>query len=189
MKTRFSDITNVHQLLVGTMNSLGRNLVLFPRSFMRPKCVSVIYSKRDLSLHEYLSFEILREKGLTLPQAQVASTPAEAKSIADSFLQNSSIDEYVVKAQVLAGGRGKGSFVPSNMQGGVKMAFSPEEVEQISSNMLKNTLITKQTGAKGLLSNDISAVVFLFQQILMWIHLFFHAKPCNFLQNHAKKFQ
>ncbi|XP_063712607.1 succinate--CoA ligase [ADP-forming] subunit beta, mitochondrial-like [Symsagittifera roscoffensis] len=164
MKTRFSDITNVLQLLVGTMNSLGRNLVLFPRSFMRPKCVSVIYSKRDLSLHEYLSFEILREKGLTLPQAQVASTPAEAKSIADSFLQNSSIDEYVVKAQVLAGGRGKGSFVPSNMQGGVKMAFSPEEVEQISSNMLKNTLITKQTGAKGRPCNQVLIVERLFNR-------------------------
>ena len=136
---------------------------------MRPKCVSVIYSKRDLSLHEYLSFEILREKGLTLPQAQVASTPAEAKSIADSFLQNSSIDEYVVKAQVLAGGRGKGSFVPSNMQGGVKMAFSPEEVEQISSNMLKNTLITKQTGAKGLLSNSSSSSSSVGFRISPWV--------------------
>ena len=124
-------------------------MVSFSRSLLRSKHFGGIQSARCLSLHEYLSFEVLREKGLTLPNAQVASSPAEAKSIASKFLSENSIDEYVVKAQVLAGGRGKGSFVPSNLQGGVKLAFSPNEVESISSQMLNNTLVTKQTGAKG----------------------------------------
>ena len=129
-------------------------LLSFSRSLLRSKHFGGIQSARCLSLHEYLSFEVLREKGLTLPNAQVASSPAEAKSIASKFLSENSIDEYVVKAQVLAGGRGKGSFVPSNLQGGVKLAFSPDEVESISSQMLNNTLVTKQTGAKGELKTN-----------------------------------
>ncbi len=125
------------------MNSLSRKFVLLNKTLLKRD------SRRCLSIHEYLSFELLREKGLTIPRSEVADSPSEAKSIASKFLKEHSIDEFVIKAQVLAGGRGKGSFVPSNMQGGVKLAFSPDEVESLASNMLNNTLVTKQTGAKG----------------------------------------
>jgi succinyl-CoA synthetase beta subunit len=69
--------------------------------------------------------------------------------------------DVVIKAQVLAGGRGKGTF-DSGMKGGVKMAFSPEEAESISKNMLGHRLITKQTGREGKPCNDVMIVERLF---------------------------
>ena len=111
--------------------------------------VSTCYNaRRNLSLHEYISLGILSDNGLTIPRNFVAETPDEAR-IAAETLAKDGIDEFVIKAQVLAGGRGKGSFVPSQLKGGVKMAFSPDEVESLATKMLNNTLITKQTGAKG----------------------------------------
>ena len=131
------------------MNSFIRKAFLLQRNRNTLSVAESIFHRRWLSLHEYLSFQILRDNGLTIPRAEVANTAEEAKNIASKFLNEHSVDEFVVKAQVLAGGRGKGSFVPSNMKGGVKMAFSPDEVEYMASKMLNNTLITKQTGSKG----------------------------------------
>lgn len=54
----------------------------------------------------------------------------------------------VIKAQVLAGGRGKGTF-DSGMRGGVKLVYSADEAEKISKNMLGHRLYTKQTGREG----------------------------------------
>ena len=132
------------------MNSFVRNVCHLQRSRNTLSVADSIFHRRWLSLHEYLSFQILRDNGLTIPRAEVANTAEEAKSIASKFANDHSVEEFVIKAQVLAGGRGKGSFVPSKLKGGVKMAFSPDEVESLASKMLNNTLITKQTGAKGM---------------------------------------
>ncbi len=56
--------------------------------------------------------------------------------------------DYVVKAQILAGGRGKGSFT-NGFRGGVHKAYSPEEVKDLASKMLGKVLVTKQTGPRG----------------------------------------
>ncbi|EGR30434.1 type a von willebrand factor domain protein [Ichthyophthirius multifiliis] len=86
---------------------------------------------------------------------QEASTAEEAEEIAIKLSQNKPKNEgiqfmdYVVKAQIHAGGRGKGFFKENGIQGGVQFAFSPEEVKEISAKMLGNTLITKQTGLRG----------------------------------------
>lgn len=61
----------------------------------------------------------------------------------------------MVKAQVLAGGRGKGAFT-SGLKGGVKLAFSPEEVKDLASQMIGNKLVTKQTGEGGRICNSVS---------------------------------
>jgi succinyl-CoA synthetase beta subunit len=119
--------------------------------------------KRQLSLHEYISFGILKENGLTIPRNFVVETPADAKSAAETLAKDG-VDEFVIKAQVLAGGRGKGHFIPSKFKGGVKMAFSIEEVESIAGKMLKNTLVTKQTGAKGRPCNHVLVVERLFNR-------------------------
>lgn len=102
-------------------------------------------SKRNLSIHEYLSFGLLRKAGIRVPEGGVASTPEEAYKIA----QGLPTPDAVVKAQVLAGGRGKGTFT-SGLQGGVQIAYSPEEVRSHAEQMLGNRLITKQTGEAGL---------------------------------------
>lgn len=63
-------------------------------------------------------------------------------------------ENLVLKAQVLAGGRGKGAF-KNGFKGGVRLVFSPEEAEQISGKMINQTLVTKQTGAAGRICNKV----------------------------------
>lgn len=65
---------------------------------------------------------------------------------------------YAVKAQVHTGGRGLGYFKENNFKGGVQVVKSPEEVKRIVPSMLGNTLITKQTGEKGIACNALYIV-------------------------------
>ncbi|XP_039250539.1 succinate--CoA ligase [ADP-forming] subunit beta, mitochondrial-like [Styela clava] len=110
-------------------------------------------TKRHLSIHEYNSFGILKNAGIRIPEGTVASTPEEAFEVA----QNLPTRDAIVKAQVLAGGRGKGHFT-GGLQGGVQIAYSPEEVRDLAKQMLGNKLITKQTGEDGLVCNKVLVV-------------------------------
>ena len=76
---------------------------------------------------------------------RVASTPSEARSIPGEF----PCDEYVIKAQVLAGGRGKGHF-DNGFKGGVHLTKDPEQVPKLVESMIGNRLITKQTPPDGI---------------------------------------
>jgi len=90
-----------------------------------------------MKIHEYQGKEILKQYGVPVPRGIVARTPEEAEAAARDL----GTDVVVVKAQIHAGGRGKG--------GGVKLAKSPEEAKQIASQMLGMMLITHQTGPEG----------------------------------------
>jgi len=90
-----------------------------------------------LKIHEYQAKSVLARFGVPVPQGKVAFTPAEARSIAVELCTS----VVVVKAQIHAGGRGKG--------GGVKLAKSPDEAEQLAKQMLGMTLVTHQTGPEG----------------------------------------
>merc|ERR1711874_129684 len=116
---------------------------------LSPACVSVS-QKRELSVHEHVSMSLLKEAGVPVPNFGVAKTAEEAKQIAQDIPTN----DLVVKAQVLAGGRGKGSF-KGGYKGGVKLVYSPEEVEEASAGMIGDFLITKQTGAEGRICNSV----------------------------------
>merc|ERR1739846_55189 len=116
---------------------------------LSPACVSIC-QQRDLSVHEHVSMSLLKEAGVPVPNFGVAKTAAEAKQIAEDIPTN----DLVVKAQVLAGGRGKGSF-KGGYKGGVKLVYSPEEVEEASAGMIGDFLITKQTGADGRICNSV----------------------------------
>ena len=76
-----------------------------------------------MNLHEYQSKRMFAQHGVPIPQGEVASTPAEAREIAEKLG-----GKVVVKAQVLTGGRGKA--------GGVKLAHSPEEAEELAKGIL-----------------------------------------------------
>ncbi|KAM4045471.1 succinate--CoA ligase [ADP-forming] subunit beta, mitochondrial [Anomaloglossus baeobatrachus] len=106
--------------------------------------------QRNLSLHEYLSMGLLKDAGIAIPKGFVAKTPEEAYSVAKEIGSK----DLVVKAQVLAGGRGKGSF-EGGLKGGVKIVYSPEEAKAISSQMIGKLLFTKQTGEKGRICNHV----------------------------------
>ncbi|XP_029458735.1 succinate--CoA ligase [ADP-forming] subunit beta, mitochondrial isoform X2 [Rhinatrema bivittatum] len=109
-----------------------------------------IQQQRNLSLHEYLSMGLLQEAGIAVPKGLVAKSPEEAFAIAKEIGSK----DLVVKAQVLAGGRGKGTF-EGGLKGGVKIVFSPEEAKDISSRMIGKKLFTKQTGEKGRICNHV----------------------------------
>ena len=90
-----------------------------------------------MKIHEYQGKAILKEYGVPVPRGIVARTPEEAEAAAREL----GTDVVVVKAQIHAGGRGKG--------GGVKLAKSPEEAKEIASQMLGMHLVTHQTGPEG----------------------------------------
>uniref|UniRef100_UPI00398E6BF9 succinate--CoA ligase [ADP-forming] subunit beta, mitochondrial-like n=1 Tax=Pristiophorus japonicus TaxID=55135 RepID=UPI00398E6BF9 len=106
--------------------------------------------QRNLSLHEYLSMDLLKDAGISIPRGQVASSADEAFKAAKALGSK----DVVVKAQVLAGGRGKGEF-EGGLKGGVKIVYSPEEVRDIASRMIGRKLVTKQTGEKGRICNQV----------------------------------
>ncbi len=90
-----------------------------------------------MKIHEYQGKEILRKYGVAVPEGRAAFTPEEAEEAARGLGGG----RFVVKAQIHAGGRGKG--------GGVKLADSPQEVRQLAERMLGMTLVTHQTGPEG----------------------------------------
>ena len=90
-----------------------------------------------MKIHEYQGKELLKKYGVPVPRGIVAKTPEEAEQAARDL----GTDVVVVKAQIHAGGRGKG--------GGVKLAKSPEEAKKLAEDMLGMTLVTHQTGAEG----------------------------------------
>lgn len=100
-----------------------------------------------MNLHEYQGKEILNSFGVEIQRGIVATTPAEAVAAAKKLTEDTGTGWHVIKAQVHAGGRGKG--------GGVKLAKSLEQVEQIASDIIGMMLITPQTSAEGKKVNQV----------------------------------
>jgi succinyl-CoA synthetase beta subunit len=94
-----------------------------------------------MNLHEYQGKSILKQYGVTVPEGIVAFTPDEAVLAAKMLTEKTGTNFWVVKAQIHAGGRGKG--------GGVKLAKSLAEVEDLSKKILGMMLVTPQTKAEG----------------------------------------
>jgi succinyl-CoA synthetase beta subunit len=100
-----------------------------------------------MNIHEYQAKEVLAKFGVPVPAGFAALTVDEAVA-ATAKLPG---PLYVVKAQIHAGGRGKGKFVelPPEAKGGVRLARSTDDVRAAATDMLGNTLVTIQTGAAG----------------------------------------
>ena len=100
-----------------------------------------------MNLHEYQGKDLLSSFGVRIQRGIVASTADEAVKAAEKLNQETGTSWWVVKAQIHAGGRGKG--------GGVKLAKSIEEVRSISEQILGMHLITPQTSSEGKLVNQV----------------------------------
>ena len=100
-----------------------------------------------MNLHEYQGKSILKQFGVAVPEGQVAQTPSAAVQAARQIQLSTGADGWAVKAQIHAGGRGKG--------GGVKIAKSLNEVEEYAKQILGMTLVTHQTGPEGKLVNQL----------------------------------
>jgi succinyl-CoA synthetase beta subunit len=96
-----------------------------------------------MNVHEYQAKALFRSFGVAVPAGALATTPAEAEDAAKAL----GTPVVVVKAQIHAGGRGKG--------GGVKLAKSPSEAKQLASQILGMTLVTHQTGPQGKLVRSV----------------------------------
>lgn len=113
------------------------------------------FSKRNLSIHEYISVDLLKSHNVPCPRGFAATTAEEAEEKALE-LQNELGDvDLVVKAQVLSGGRGLGYFKENQFNGGVHICRNSNEVKEVAKKMLGNTLVTKQSGAEGKKCNTI----------------------------------
>src|SRR5712671_1254037 len=100
-----------------------------------------------MNIHEYQAKQLLARYGVNVPFEIPAKSLAEVRPAADKITASGSA-RVVVKSQIHAGGRGKGTF-KSGFQGGVKVAASVDEAVGFAEKMLGNVLVTKQTGAEG----------------------------------------
>jgi succinyl-CoA synthetase beta subunit len=89
-----------------------------------------------VKIHEYQAKQIMAQFGVPVPKGRVASSPQEARQVAEELG-----GPVVIKAQIHAGGRGKG--------GGIKLASTPQEAEQAAGQIIGMTLVTPQTGPEG----------------------------------------
>jgi succinyl-CoA synthetase beta subunit len=103
-----------------------------------------------MNIHEHQANQLFERFGVTTGRSGVATTPAEAIEVARTL----GIRSPVVKAQIHAGGRGKGKFT-NGFQGGVHVCKSPEEAADIAAKMLGQTLVTHQTGPAGRLVSKV----------------------------------
>jgi succinyl-CoA synthetase beta subunit len=100
-----------------------------------------------MNIHEYQGKSILKSFGVTIQEGIVAETPEQAVTAAKQLMETHKCDGVVIKAQIHAGGRGKG--------GGVKFAPNIDKVKEIATNIIGMHLITPQTSATGKLVSKV----------------------------------
>lgn len=116
------------------------------------KCLPLLgqQQSRSLNVQEHVSYKLLNDAGIPTPKFGVAKSGAEAGEIAKKL----ATENMVIKAQVLAGGRGVGHF-KNGFKGGVRPVSSPKEAEEVAGKMIGQLLVTKQTGAAGRICNSV----------------------------------
>jgi succinyl-CoA synthetase beta subunit len=97
-----------------------------------------------MNIHEYQAKQLFERFNIATPKGAPAETPEEAEKIAAGL----NTSKLVVKAQIHAGGRGKGTF-DTGFKGGVKLCSTPAEARDLAEKMLGHTLVTHQTGPSG----------------------------------------
>jgi len=102
-----------------------------------------------MNIHEYQAKELFEKFGVPTPKGKVADTAEQAKAAAAEIGSN-----IVVKAQVHAGGRGKGTF-KNGFKGGVHLVQTPDEAADIAGKMIGQVLVTHQTGEEGKLVSKV----------------------------------
>ncbi|XP_055378189.1 succinate--CoA ligase [ADP-forming] subunit beta, mitochondrial-like [Condylostylus longicornis] len=106
--------------------------------------------RRNLNVQEHVSYTLLNEAHIPTPKFGVAKSAKDCEDIAKKLNTNN----LVLKAQVLAGGRGKGHF-KNGLKGGVRVINTPDEARDIGGKMINQLLVTKQTGSAGRICNSV----------------------------------
>jgi succinyl-CoA synthetase beta subunit len=110
-----------------------------------------------MNLHEFQAKQLLSKYGVAVPSGEVCDTPEAAKNVGEQLFRNGAA-MVVVKSQIHAGGRGKGTF-KSGFHGGVKLCKTAQEVFENARGMLGNVLVTAQTGSEGRLVSKVLVAV------------------------------
>ena len=113
-----------------------------------------------MNLHEYQGKSILKKYGVSVPFGIVANNAEEAVEAASKIQEETGSDKWAVKAQIHAGGRGKG--------GGVKIAKSPDEVKMFAEQIIGMQLVTPQTKKEGK----------LVRKVLIEQNIYYPGPPC-----------
>ena len=124
-----------------------KNLKLLTR--LVPRYYPQVMAIRNLNLQEFHSKDLLRKYQVSVQDFRVLDSKLDTKALADF-----KADEYVVKAQILAGGRGKGHF-DNGFKGGVHLTKNRDEVLKLAKSMIGHKLITKQTPKDGILVDKV----------------------------------
>jgi len=126
-------------------------MALFTRSIHRS--LKPLTQTRALNLQEYQSKGLMDQYGVTIQPFLMADSGSGAADAASTMLSKGA-SEIVLKAQILAGGRGKGVF-SSGLKGGVKLSKDPSEIGSLTEQMIGYNLTTKQTSAEGTLVSKV----------------------------------
>ena len=100
-----------------------------------------------MNIHEYQAKRLLAQRGVVVPRGEAVADASQARAVAEQ-LAAAGAARFVVKAQIHAGGRGKGTFT-NGLPGGVRVCSTPAEVEARAGAMLGQVLVTRQTGPGG----------------------------------------
>lgn len=126
---------------------------------------------RFLNVHEYISMELFEAHGIKTPKCKVADTPEQAEDLFLNELNTpgTPIKDVVIKAQVLSGGRGLGTF-KNGFQGGVHMCTKPGMAKDFATKMLGEYLVTKQA-PNGILCNKVLLMERMYMRREMYLSL------------------
>ncbi|KPJ19203.1 Succinyl-CoA ligase [GDP-forming] subunit beta, mitochondrial [Papilio machaon] len=127
----------------------SRNLSILNVLFYKVNYCPRVNVKRNLNLQEYHSKDLLRRHQVSIQNFRLLDSKLDSKILSDFKAK-----EYVVKAQILAGGRGKGHF-DNGFKGGVHLTKNPSEILPLAKNMIGHKLITKQTPKEGILVDKV----------------------------------
>lgn len=149
------------------------------------KVPSTVGATRLLNVHEYASMEIFRKYGVPVPNGGVANNLAEVEQVYKDKIGEGK--DCVIKAMVLAGGRGLGTF-DNGFKGGVHLCTEKGQLENAAKHMLGANLITKQTLAEGMPCNKVMLVQRMTMKREMYVSIMldrasngpvFIASPCG----------
>ena len=107
-----------------------------------------------MNLHEYQGKSILKSFGVAIQEGKVADTPEAAYAAAVELAEETGTEWFVVKAQIHAGGRGKGTVTETGSHG-VVLAKGLDKVKDIANDILGGHLVTAQTSAQGKMVNKV----------------------------------
>jgi len=151
----------------GLVSSLGRSS-LTSRIAPAARAVGAV---RCLNVHEYISMDLMKTYGIATPASHVANNPEEAENLYMHTLNKSGapLKDVVIKAQVLSGGRGLGSF-KNGFKGGVHMVTKEGQAREFAEAMLGQELVTKQA-PNGILCNKVLLMERMYMRNEMYLSL------------------